>query len=685
MEDPAGVVVKDQIKQKQVRILTDSPIFPIETSIDEFEYPVDIAFSITASRFMLNLHGAPYLRSQDGEYDGPIKIENDLELEENTYTLDLSTPVKVYWKFSGSPRFIQSMDSFHLLFPEPTSIKLGVRTTHKQPEETITVTRDIGDIRTALNFLPSSLKTLLPDRSYPTLRGYPPLIEFGSELDVPESLSKPDTGLKIVVPEDFRYLYPVAPLAFYTGASIEPGRSPRISGPNFEYSLETEQLFEDVVAKILKQFLFLDCILRTEGIYKVNLYERGQIEAKLPFEVSNIYSEPLSTQLKSYLEVDYATIEPHIPRWCLTAHLPSKPKSAEAIPHIVNDLGIIRDTRGKRSEWSRTTENTRSRLSYSRSLARNSERENVTLEVIEPERTDNSVEHAWFGNETPFGASKASIESFQHQLNNVRRSESISITVVCNDARMIDEQASLDGVYGKREGQPFNVDSYFGVSREKLRHILTEKGCDFLHYIGHATPSGLRCNDGELDVRKLDSVSANVFLLNACRSFEQAEALVKKGSFGGVATLGDVVNQHAIEIGQSVANLLNLGFPLRAAVELVHDHTEIGKQYLIVGDGSLDVVQTEDGVPVVFDVSLSDNDRYELIINPFPTKNYQIGSELTPQFSSGNERFLLPGPTCPFEVDKETLLNFLGWTIYPFRMDGELHWNNSLGVDILPE
>ncbi len=598
--------------------------------------------------------------------------------------MDFSAPVKLYWKFAGNPTISKGMDSIQVSFTEETTVQFGVRSYHKKPAGTITTTDDPEDIITAVNALSSSLKTTSCERSYPTLRGYPPRIKLGESVDLPAGIEPKNTGIDIVIPPDFSYIYGVSTLAFYLGAKIVVGDNPRITTGSFEYDLSRGDWFEDEVAEVLKQTLFLDCIVRTEGIYQVDSYERSQVEADLPFDVAEMYDRPLPAQLESYLRIDFDTIEPYLPRWPLTAHLPSEPTSIEAIPHIVNELGVVREPRANSTSISRNVETVKSE--GVRSTARSDSSSKVSMSVVEPIRLGESIEHAWFADGIPLGASKASVESFENQLRNVERNESIDITVVCNDPEMLDEQMSLDGVYGDREDQPYSVDSYFGVSKDQLQYLLTEDGCDFLHYIGHATPTGLRCPDGELDVRRLDSVSVDVFLLNACRSFEQAEALVELGSFGGVATLGDVVNTHAIDIGQAIAHLLNLGFPLRATVELVHQYTQMGSQYLIVGDGSLDIVQPETGAPMVCHIdSTAVDDEYEIVLDLFPTKKFQLGSSVTPDLDFIDQHFIHPGGLPPFRIKQQQLNDYLTWSMYPFELEGRLHWNNTLGTVNLSE
>ncbi|WP_256301116.1 hypothetical protein [Haloarchaeobius salinus] len=678
-DDPCGVAITDQIKQRRLQVVTDAPVSPTPTNPESFEFPVDKAFTIEASELSIARAEEVYIRSECGTYDGPVSAHTTTELEANGYSLDISAPVKLYWQFEGAPNITKGADSTRLSFTDPTVVEFGVRTYHKHPAGSITTTEDPDDVMQSLSTLSSALKTTASERSYPTLRGHPPLVELGDELDIPRGFSPPDTGVEIVIPPEFDYIYPATPLAFYLGANLVPGNAPTLRTERFEHDLATGHWFEDDVADLLKRMLFLDCIVRTEGIHQVDLYERKQIEPELPFDIASMYGRPLSEQLEAYLAVPQEVVEPHLPRWCLTAHLPNTPDQVSAIPHIVNDLGVIRSTRGQTRSVSRTATTAGSATRVRRS-ARNSAPEEVSLQLIEPEVNDESIEHAWFGDQLPMGASKASVDSFEHQLEQGQRSESINITVVCNDPRMLDEQVTLDDVYGDRDDQPYNIDSHFGVPQDELAELLTENSCDFLHYIGHATPTGLRCTDGELDVRELETVGVNVFLLNACRSFEQAEALVEKGSFGGVATLGDVVNEHAVEIGHAVAHFLNLGFPLRAAIELVHEHTHIGEQYLVVGDGSVDVVQSDGGPPMVCHVESGETDTFELSIQTYPTKELQLGSRTVPTIDSVEEYYLLPGRMKTLELEEQELVDYLTWTISPVEFENELYWNNTIGT-----
>jgi len=130
----------------------------------------------------------------------------------------------------------------------------------------------------------------------------------------------------------------------------------------FEYSLSTPRSFEDEIAHLLKRFFFLDAIVRMDGMFRYELLERASLEDDLPFDLAETYDLSLSHRLNRYLEVPFEVIEPHVPRWPLTAHVPSEPESASLLPFIINELGIVRETRGQTPESIPSPETTSSQL-----------------------------------------------------------------------------------------------------------------------------------------------------------------------------------------------------------------------------------------------------------------------------------------------------------------------------------
>ena len=698
--DPHGLEVFDSIEQRRISVRTDRSVTPTPIETTAFPFPVDAAYRIETAtlqfdqRYLVNVHDA------DGRATLRLDAGEGYELDTTLEWIGLDGPIKLYCRASAAGTIDAGLNSIKLSFDRPVTIDLGARSLHERPAGTITTPDEPAAMMEAVSALASALKTETPERSWPTLRGHPPLIERGDRLDVGVVSSAPETELTIRVPPTYQAIYTAAPLAYYLGASLRAGDVPAIETEHERHRLGTNRQLEDDVARTLKRVFVLDCVVRTEGIYQYDLRERSLIEPAVPWSLGELYEASPSDRLERYLEVPYDVIEPVVPRWPLTAHVPSRPSGVEILPFVVNELGIVREPRGEQRTITPaaetpvaagTDENSTALVRSADAVGSvgGTERSDRSvpgpaetpdqISVVEPAINDESIEHAWFGDEIPLGASKATIEGYRNQLDRVSRSQSIEILVVCNDAQMLAEHDVLDETYGSRELLPFDVTSKFGVSTDELATLLTGGGYDFLHYIGHATSDGLRCPDGDLDVRSLSSVDLGAFFLNACHSYEQGVAMARRGAFGGVATLGDIDNEYAVESGAALARLLNLGFPLRGALEVVGEWTVLGEQYLVVGDGSTDIAQTDGGAPTLVSIDDQDDESYEISFRHYHAKECQIGSLTSPNVDSIEKMHLLPMDDVRTTVTNEQFRDYVTWTKTPILLGDSLHWNTDVG------
>ncbi|WP_337652368.1 hypothetical protein [Halomontanus rarus] len=657
---------------------------------DQFCFPIDTACSIETDSLVFDQRYFVDIHDESGQSNRSLEAGETATFEGETRFIGLCGPIRVYCRITAPGRIETGINSIHITFDEPTTVAIGARSLHEQPAATIRTPDDPDAMMQAVSAMSSALKTTTPERAWPSLRGHPPLIERGSDLEIPSELDEPETDIAIEIPPTYKDVYAVSPLAFYLGAEIRSGPDPAIVTDLATYDLAVGTRLEDDVARILKHIFLLDCLVRTEGLYRDELNERSELESALPFNLWETYHTSLSAQLERYLSVSFDLVEPHVPRWPLTAHVPSTPDGVELLPFIVNELGIVREPRGEQIDINGAHQQSAESGSGSgeAQFVRSADVRRAPvfspgdgdddLNFVEPAVDDESIEHAWFGSQVPHGASKATIEAYQNQLSRRARNESIEILLICNDARMIDEHDVLDEAYGTRETLPFDVHSEFGVSTDQLATLLTEGGYDFLHYIGHATPDGLECSDGHLDVRSLSSVDLGVFFLNACQSYEQGLAMARRGAFGGVGTLGDIVNEYAVETGETMARLLNLGFPLRAALELARETTVLGDQYLIVGDGSADIAQSDGGVPSVLEIDRLRHD-YQLTLWSYPTKEFRVGTISDPNVQSGTQNKLSPGKTIVDDLDHAELDTYMTWTKGPILQNGSIIWNDGFG------
>jgi hypothetical protein len=683
--DPPGIDIVDPIDQRHLRIDTPDEDELQAASTESFIFPVESAVSFEAKKLRFDQRDGLSVHDQDANPVLTTDSSNNVEIEGgSTYEVGLSSSIRLYLRIRGPCVIKRGLDNIQIQFDRTRQIEIGGRSLHEQPATTIQTPADPKSLAKAVSLFSSALKTLSPERSFATLRGHPPLLEQGDKFEAASTLSRMDSGIRIFVPETLQSVATVTSLSFYLGADVGfDDRRPRVvTEHGFEYSLGNRHAFEEDVARLLKQQFLMDCVVRTAGLYPVNLYERNRVAEHFPYDLESTYNADIGTRFERYTAVNYDTIESYLPWWPLTAHVPDDPKVCSSLPFIADQLGVARSAEG--NVFTRETSIESAPLDSKGTLdaSQSAGTETHEMTFVEPSVTDESLEHAWFGNHIPQGASKPTLEAFTNQLEQRVSQTSIDITVVCNDPRMLGEQEFLDSAYKNRKELPYDVTTKFGLTTEKLASVLTEEGSDFLHYIGHATSDGLRCIDGKLDVTELDTVEVQTFLLNACQSHQQAMAFVEQGAYGGVGTLGEVVNDHAIEIGKMFAYLLNLGCPLRAAIDIVSENTTIGEQYIVVGDGSTDVVQSTGGSPFVCHVESTDNkNRFEVSFDFYPTKYLEFGTHSTAQLKSMDEFYVVPNKTESYQTSRQDLQEFLTWMEYPVKKDGVWNWNRSYDSD----
>ncbi|WP_440006119.1 hypothetical protein [Halomicrococcus sp. SG-WS-1] len=676
-EDPPGLEVVDPVERRTASLATPDVVRPSSADADAFCFPVDDAVAVRTAAVTLPTAAAVYVRDANGEMVASAECGTSRELPAGTYSVELCTPVKLYLRVESSLSVSATFDRVELAFDGETEMFVGARSHHRRPAATVRTTADPEDLMAAVSTFGSALKTTSPERSFPTLRGHPPTVELGDDLAIPDGLDSPDTGVRIELPPDPSYVYPAAPLAYYLGADLVPGTTPRIVADGVDHSLRTTRGFEAEVERVLKGTFLLDCVTRTEGYYPVDLHERRQVEPLVDIDFADLYDASLAERLAAYLEVPYALLEEHVPEWQLAAHVAPEPGNVETLPFVVDDLAVVRTPAASERSASNV------QLSATDEFVRNGEFTRSVTEssapdrsLVEPDLTD-AQEQLWVGDDAPVGANKAIAEAFRNRLERTSSDGEIDITVVCNDSKMDEERTLADEVYGSREELPFDVTVRSDLTTGELRDALARE-TQFFHYIGHIDENGFDCADGYLDARSLDSVGVEAFFLNACQSYDQGVALIESGAIGGVVTLNDVVNSGAVRVGKAMSRLLNRGFPLRAALNVARDRSLVGGQYLVVGDGNVDIIQTENAVPVLLEIESKSGNQFELTPRSFVSSQGGLGRLVTPKIGCEDEYFLSSGPLKSFTQNKARLQNLFALDTIPLLFDGTFVWSDEL-------
>jgi len=692
-----GVQAVDPIQETQFALLTPESVTPTPCDTDRFCFPADTGATIRTDTVETAYTSGVWVRDPDGTLVDQVTDKETKSVPSGSYSLGLTaTQINVQLAVEGALTIEMMDDRTRITSPGTEAIHVGARSVHDQPAGTVTTTDDPGDVMAALSTLGSALKTTSCERSFPTLRGHPPLIERGSELSVPDSIESPDTGVRLRVPRSFEYIYPVAPLAYYLGATVESDAAPAIVTDGWEYPLNVAGDFETTVGRVLKQVFLLDCVTRTEGYYQNPLAERRTVEDAVDLDFAALYDRPLAEQLEAYLDVPFEAIADAVPKWKLTADVRPEAEYVSALPFLADELAVVRcpsrrmragDSAGEKSELidSFFRDQYPQAPSASRGLVRGEaggrasrSRAQQTVEntVVRPDEAD-SIEQAYVGEGIPVNASKMTVDAYYRRLEFEPSAEPrIRVVVVCNDEQMTDENVVSD-IYGTREWFQFDIVVEEQLTTDELRETLT-RDADLLHYIGHVDDEGIRCPDGYLDATELETVNVSAFLLNACDSYDQGRALIEAGAMGGIATMADIINEAATSVGRTVAKLLNQGFPLAATVEMIKEYEQIGHHYLAIGDGSTSIVENTSGTPHKNVIEPAGNGEYQLTLFGYPTLNAPLGTIFTPQLDNVSEFSLNSGAMSTHTVSEDSLLSFLQQAETPVDLNSSLQWSSEI-------
>ncbi|MFP9190743.1 hypothetical protein ACLI4Q_03620 [Natrialbaceae archaeon A-CW1-1] len=650
---------------------------------DAFYFPVDTAVRFETSLIECEgLHDI-HVWTGDGEFVAESTNGEPLFLPHDTYLFDLTGPIKTYFQVDGPLQVLSDGGRSSIAFGGETTVTLGIRSFHDNPAGEIVVDDDPYTLLEAIPFLATSLKTLSPERSFPSMRGHPPrLVRRDSTPEEPltADLEKPDTGIRLEVPPTFRHLYPIAPLAFYLGADVLPASQPRLRTQSQRLHLRSmHEEYDTAVSRLLQHVFFLDCLTRTEGYFQVPLHERQQFELALrhsregpdELDFAELYDLPIAERVDRYLEVPFSVFEHLLPEWRLTADVQPDAEYLECLPFLVADLATIRCPNPTPVGSVPQTPQPVQDFFRDGSLDHNS------LEFVETPRS-NSLEQTFIGESNPLDASKATLESFESRFQRTATDrEDIEVAVVRNDEEMEGERVAVSESYGSLEETGASVRFLENCTVDALHDLLTSE-TDFVHYIGHVDGRGLECADGYFDATAHDEYSVGAFILNGCQSYAQGEALIRGGCIGGVVTASAVLNEPAVEIGGTFARLLVEGFSLRAATTIATDQRIVGNQYLVIGDGEVRIADRENTTPMICELEKTDESVFNLTIRTYPNNDLGMGCFFTPCIEGVATRYLSSGVIDTITVSKPKLDPFLSASSFPIEYEGKLVWSSEL-------
>ncbi len=708
--EPPALDLVDDIEGVRAQLSTSRRVRPARCPSAQFRFPVDVAYELSPLAIWTNQSNPVLVQGDDGLVCAELAKHEHASLSARQHTVDIaSLGLKVYLRVEGEIEISHTDERGRIIDCRGAeTVQLGLRSFHDAPAATVTTTDQPRDVMRALSCLGSALKTTSCERSFPTLRGHPPLFERGECFQAATDLerTKETASVRIEVPPTLETIYPVAPLAYYLNAVVIPGESPRLVAGDSTIPLDRGEGLEHGVARLLKHVFTLDCITRTEGLYQLPLGERTALEERLSdtiaIDFATLHERSLAKQVQEYLSVPFDLIEDLVPRWPVTADVRPVGNYLPYLPFVVASLGTIRCL-PMSCPWSppsdspeieafyraadhatscedETRSGTGEPLVRSGSPTRSSENsfDSARSSVIHSPPSSESIAQLWLADGYPMQGTKPILSAFERRFDQVTATE-YEVAVISNDVRM-EAESDVAELYGQREQMDFEVTIREQLSCADLRELFAEE-YDLVHYVGHVDADGLQCEDGWLDACTLETVNTRMFVLNGCRSYEQGKALVERGAVSGLCTLANIGNTPATQIGRTVARLLNGGFSLSGVLDIISEDFLTGQQYMIVGDPSRAVVKRHDGTSILAEItSASDGDEFLVDIHGYPTIRSPVGMLYAPAIDE--ETFYLnSGHMTTVTASRSEIKEYLHHDRFPVRINGSFMWSDVVSLD----
>jgi len=566
-------------------------------------------------------------------------------LPEGTHEVAVDASLETRVAFEGPAAVEPDSGGTWLRFPEPTPVAVGFREP-PSPRETVTVPATAAGLARAVTAAGATHQTDGPERSHPGYRPRTPRVTFGAggagtspSNDGRPTMTVPDRPTAVLV---------AAPLAYYLGARLETGDGPpSLRGTAFEYTFEPLPGFAEEVGDLLRGLCGLDVRLRSvpgeSGPLSAPVDDPGRLRESAPLErlraVAGSAADTGGT-------------------WPLATYVDDDVENGRYLPYLLDRLSLVHPAEASELD---------PRALLKRSLDEFFRGETASVETVDPSLVD-GASHAWRGDGTP-------IDAFTLLgTGDPGFDDGFDIDVVCNDEAMRTEGSVAD-VYRKRlAGRGVDVRVHERLTTAALSALL-ERRADLVHFIGHCEVDGLVCPDGHLAAAELESCGAESFFLNACGSYHEGYDLVRQGATVGAVTLRTVLDEQAVTVGTTFAELLASGFAFDRALSLARGEIISGQDYVVVGDGT-HRLRPPRGDAVVFDLERTDD-------------GFRVGCDATAPDGAGR-RYRDPfggtqrpcGTATKATPTRDELRELFERYTSPVRYEGELRWTDELAREI---
>lgn len=620
---------------------------------------------------------SPSVVIESTEHNGLLRhpVADTRDFPDGCYLLQFDGAIVTYVSVESGYRLESDVaaDNVTLTLDDSQPLTLGFRSQEELPSLTLTIPKTAQGAAAAISTFGEAHKTDTPDRSYPSMRRHPPLVEFDDELnaqDLPDRLSEP--SVEIHLPDSLESVFPATPLAFYLDAevNVRSDRVPSIVTSGTYHEFENPDALHLEISEILRQVFFLDCLVRNSGPYGMDLQELALFE-ELPFDPDGVYPLPPGKRLAEYLAIPFEKLSDRLPDWPLTVSIEPTWANISALSYLAHRMALVLPPESESVDMrsfldqsmagrirSETTHNTPLSLDGSK--------------IVDPSQSIGLM-HGWMAEGITVDGFNTSPEAFANRARFLNTSNPLSLLVILNDRDMGLESSTVLKTYRERgEFSSSDVHFFEDVNSDELAELL-EGSFDFLHYIGHCAAEGIRCSDGYLSPSELSECNVQTFFLNACKSYRIGEELVRLGSIAGAVTIGDILDEQAMKVGAIFSMLICSGHSIERSLWMSRTQAILNRQYTVVGDGTHTLTSSRDVIPTVLQVSKEGPDGYRTrLISSSPNYHGSIYQAHTS-----------PKPVlCGNEIDQVISEERFEWLLsnseQPYIYDDDFFWPDEL-------
>ena len=612
--DGSTLSVRDVIEGNRLRLRVDrepslSPALP-----ELFPLPVDDAVSFEAESLAIPEYASVAVRDVDGDH--VAWLDEPMDLPRGSYVIEVNGATKALVRVTDveiAADGVAGPNPVSLSFDRPRTVSVGARSLHTRPEATITVPDDPAALAEAVSVLGSSIKEFTPERSWPTLRGYPPRIERGDALDIPSPLTVPDTGVEVVVRPTHADVYRLSTLSYYLGAQMTIGERPAIRlDTGYEETLPTDgRALEERVTELLKTWFFLDTLARTEGYVPSDRYEYESVGPSLPFYPPNLADRSMDERLMEYLEVALETVAPYLPAWPTEAVLRPIPESAELLPHLAHVLASVR----VRGDGERRRADAPAALATTSQVAAGPS--TFAADAVPIPDADS----------VPAGTAVLTPASYENYLDRevTDRGRVSAAFLLGNAERSRSVRESLT--------TPTDADGigswslYADPDSETVAEVLSDPTIDVV-FCGLPLRDGrVEVADGAVDVTGLSTGSSptapTLSIFESPSAVTAGIGAVERGGVAAVALEGRVDSERL----RTFVSLLACGTPLAVATDLALDGSNVDARY--VGDPATNVATDRAMAAHIINCLPVGEDSFRVLFSSFSSSELTLGQEIS--------------------------------------------------------